>query len=67
MKILEVNLPRNGNYTRRSRPTAVVLHHAEAKTASVQDINRWHLERGWVGIGYHYYIRKDGSIYRGRP
>ena len=26
-----------------------------------------HKERGWSGIGYHFYIRKDGAIYRGRP
>lgn len=26
-----------------------------------------HRARGWNGIAYHYYIRKDGSIYRGRP
>lgn len=24
-------------------------------------------ENGWAGIGYHYYIRLDGSIYKGRP
>ena len=22
---------------------------------------------GWAGIAYHYYIRRDGSIWRGRP
>ncbi|WP_410745090.1 peptidoglycan recognition protein family protein, partial [Clostridium neonatale] len=22
---------------------------------------------GWAGIGYHYFIRKDGSVYKGRP
>lgn len=67
MTVIETSLPRNGNFTRRSKITAVVLHHAEASRASVEDINRWHLERGWTGIGYHYYIRKDGKVYRGRP
>lgn len=67
MTVIETNLPCNGNFTRRSKTTAVVLHHAEASKASVEDINRWHLERGWTGIGYHYYIRKDGKVYRGRP
>jgi N-acetylmuramoyl-L-alanine amidase len=33
---------------------------------SVEVINRWHLERGWTGIGYHYFIRKDGKIENGR-
>ena len=67
MKIIECNLPRNGNFTRRSKTDEVILHHAEASSATVWDINDWHLSNGWVGIGYHYYIRKDGSIYRGRP
>ena len=67
MKIIECNLPRNGNFTRRGRTDEVILHHAEAPSATVWDINQWHLDNGWVGIGYHYYIRKDGSIYRGRP
>ena len=67
MKIIDANLPRNGNFTRRSATDEVILHHAEASSATVWDINQWHLDNGWVGIGYHYYIRKDGSIYRGRP
>lgn len=67
MKVIEANLPRNGNFTRRSTTDEVILHHAEASSATVWDINAWHLDNGWVGIGYHYYIRKDGSIYRGRP
>lgn len=67
MKIIECNLPRNGNFTRRSMTDEVILHHAEASSATVWDINDWHLNNGWTGIGYHYYIRKDGSVYRGRP
>lgn len=27
----------------------------------------WHLERGWSGIGYHYLIKTDSTIERGRP
>ena len=67
MKVIEANLPRKGNFTRRSTTDEVILHHAEASNATVWDINQWPLDNGWVGIGYHYYIRKDGSIYRGRP
>lgn len=67
LKIIECNLPRNGQYTRRSETTAVVLHHAAASSATVWDINDWHLDRGFNGIGYHYYVRKDGCVYRGRP
>ena len=31
------------------------------------DIDRWHRERGWSGIGYHYVIALDGRIEPGRP
>lgn len=67
MNIITVNLPTNGGFVRRGNTDEIILHHAEAKSASVEEVNRWHLERGWTGIGYHYYIRKDGRIYRGRP
>ncbi len=33
----------------------------------VKDIDRWHKEKGWSGIGYHYVIKRDGSIEDGRP
>lgn len=31
-----------------------------------KEIDSWHKERGWTGIGYHYVIRRDGSIEYGR-
>ena len=31
------------------------------------EIKEWHLDRGWSDIGYHYVIRRDGSIEDGRP
>jgi hypothetical protein len=30
-------------------------------------VHAWHLQRGWAGIGYHYVIKADASIERGRP
>ena len=46
----------------------IVIHHSEVTTPhTVKDIHQWHLKHGWAGIGYHYYIRKDGEIYEGRP
>lgn len=35
MKVIEANLPRNGNFTRRSTTDEVILHHAEASSATV--------------------------------
>lgn len=53
--------------TTRAVTARIILHHAAATSASVEAIHRCHLANGWNGIGYHYYVRKDGSIYRGRP
>ncbi|WP_246164157.1 N-acetylmuramoyl-L-alanine amidase [Xanthovirga aplysinae] len=30
------------------------------------EIDQWHKERGWRCIGYHYVIRRDGTIEVGR-
>lgn len=30
-------------------------------------IDAWHRERGWTGIGYHYVIDRDGTVVAGRP
>lgn len=38
----------------------------EGKDFTVQDIDRWHRQRGWRGIGYHYVIYRDGSVHAGR-
>lgn len=32
-----------------------------------EEIDQWHKERGWSGIGYHYVIRRDGTLEPGRP
>lgn len=29
-------------------------------------IRQWHLDRGWSNVGYHYFIKKDGTIQMGR-
>ena len=51
-----------------ARPTTdgIVLHHA-AGNGDVDAVHASHLGVGWAGIGYHYYVCKDGRVYRGRP
>lgn len=53
----------------RSITNMVVLHHTGGNDidATAEQIHGWHLNQGWSGIGYHYVIRKDGTIERGRP
>lgn len=45
----------------------IVLHHAADSTCSLEDIHKWHMDKGWEGIGYHYFIAKDGTVFKGRP
>ena len=46
----------------------IVVHHSEVSSRhTVKDIHRWHLNKGWAGIGYHFFIDKDGVIHSGRP
>jgi N-acetylmuramoyl-L-alanine amidase len=33
----------------------------------VEEIRQWHLAKGWADIGYHFVIRRDGSVETGRP
>ena len=46
----------------------VILHHTEvASRHSVKDVHQWHLDKGWAGFAYHYFIDKNGEIFEGRP
>ena len=38
----------------------------EGRDYTVEDIKRWHLQRGFSTIGYHYVVYRDGSIHEGR-
>ena len=66
MNIIETNL-KFGAMTNRKSTSRIILHHAEASHCTPADIHRWHLNNGWAGAGYHFLVRKDGSIYRLRP
>lgn len=37
------------------------------RDVSASDIDKWHRQRGFDCIGYHYVIRLDGSLQVGRP
>ena len=51
--------------------TLIVVHCSAVRpdqTSSVAQINTWHRQRGFhLGVGYHYVIRRDGTIEPGRP
>lgn len=48
----------------------IIIHCAatpEGRNFTVADIDKWHKQRGWRGIGYHFVIYIDGSVHKGRP
>lgn len=53
------------------RSISFIIIHCSAvmpwQRSSAADIDRWHKARGWSRIGYHYVVRRDGAIERGRP
>ena len=47
----------------------IILHCSdteEGRDFTVFDIDRWHKQRGFTCVGYHYVIRIDGTRERGR-
>jgi len=51
--------------------TLIVIHCSAVRPgqqSSAKKINDWHHDRGFQnGIGYHYVVRRDGTIELGRP
>ena len=48
----------------------VVVHWSATyinQNVGAEEIDQWHKARDFSGIGYHYVIRRDGSLQRGRP
>lgn len=37
------------------------------RDVSATEIDAWHRERGFAGIGYHFVVRLDGTLQVGRP
>lgn len=50
-----------------NKPTMLILHHSASSVCSIEDVHAWHLNKGWAGIGYNYFVRKNGSVHKGRP
>ena len=58
------------NLSERDVTNFIVIHHtggAAGDDFSAEEIHRIHCENGWAGVGYHYIIRRDGTIEIGRP
>jgi hypothetical protein len=49
--------------------THIVMHCTATPSSAdigAADVHRWHLQRGWSGIGYHFVIRRNGKVEPGR-
>ena len=48
----------------------LIIHCSATKPTQevgAKEISEWHRQRGFLAIGYHYVIRRDGSLEFGRP
>lgn len=48
----------------------LIVIHCSASDAKKYDniatMRKWHKAKGWRDVGYHYFIRKDGTVEEGR-
>jgi len=58
-------------FHRPDRKVTRIFIHCSASDIPAHDniatLRAWHLARGWSDVGYHYFIRKDGTLEDGRP
>lgn len=58
-------------FQKPARPVYRVFIHCSASDHPHHDniatMREWHLQRGWSDVGYHIFIRKNGTIELGRP
>ena len=55
--------------SKRTKTNWIVIHCSATRGSqnfTAADIRRWHLDKGWKDIGYHYVIRRDGTVEPGR-
>lgn len=52
------------------KETKYIFVHCSATRPSqdvgVREIRQWHKEQGWLDVGYHFVIKRDGTIETGR-
>ncbi len=57
-------------FAKRRSTNFLVIHCSATRPSQDIDaatIRKWHRANGWVDIGYHYVIKRDGTVERGRP
>jgi len=55
--------------TKKREKTDFIAIHCSAtadQNFGAADIDKWHRKNGWACIGYHYVIKRDGTVEQGR-
>ncbi len=66
MKIIQQMYTWQGNLAQRCETRYIILHH-RAGDGDVMSIHKQHQTLEYSGIGYHFYVRKSGEVFKGRP
>ena len=56
--------------TTRTGTEFIAIHCSATRASSdttAADIDKMHKDRGWKGIGYNWFIQRDGTLEEGRP
>lgn len=59
----------NANTKDRIKTDYIAIHCSatnEKQNFGAADIDKWHRSKGWACIGYHYVIKRDGTVEQGR-
>lgn len=70
-ELLHELIMRAGSFYQNYREVRLLVVHCSAtrcdRDFSVEALRRCHLHRGFAGIGYHFYITRDGEVHICRP
>lgn len=69
MNILDANLRFNGRLTplNKSAVKGFIFHHMAHETWGLAQVHNYHRDgNGWAGIGYNYFIDREGHTWKGR-
>jgi len=54
----------------RKKTDWIVIHCSATRPTQdigAKEIRKWHKDKGWIDIGYHFVIRRNGVVEKGRP
>lgn len=57
-------------FKKRPHTDFIVVHCAATKPTmdiGLREIRSWHVQQGWLDCGYHFIIRRNGTVENGRP